>query len=169
LTIGGVEFDLKITFVIIFGTIVPLLLRYGHRLTDTREYDNFLFYFVLPVLIILFLFRESPAEYGLTLGNWRAGLLWTGAVCAVMAVILWFVARSPDMQQYYNARTSQEVWRVIYLNGVSWVPVPPSFCRRFPLPLCTWANRSWKRSAPFLAAPGLVLLPGRPILSFIPG
>lgn len=118
LTIGGVEFDLKITFVIIFGTIVPMLLRYGHRLTDTREYDNFLFYFVLPVLIILLVFRESPTQYGLTLGNWRAGLAWTAAVCAVMAVILWFVARSPDMQQYYEARTASEVWRVVYLNGV---------------------------------------------------
>jgi uncharacterized protein len=117
-TIGGVEFDLKLTILIIFGTIVPMLDYYGHKLTSTKAYDRFILYFVLSMLIILLVFRESPADYGFKLGNWKVGLAWTVGVCIVMAVILWFVARTPAMQTYYEARTPENVRRLLWLNGV---------------------------------------------------
>lgn len=117
-TIGGVEFDLKLTFLIILTTIIPMLDYYGHRLTSLKAYDRLIYYFVIPMIVILFLFRESPANYGFKLGNWRVGLLWTVGVCAVMAVILYFVARSESMQQYYTARAPESAWRIIYINGV---------------------------------------------------
>jgi membrane protease YdiL (CAAX protease family) len=117
-TIGGVEFDLKLTFIIIFSTIVPMLDYYGHKFTGTKAYDRFILYFILPMLVILLLFRESPAEYGFQLGNWKAGLAWTVGVCVVMTAVLWFVARSPAMQAYYEARAPQSVSRLVWLNGV---------------------------------------------------
>jgi uncharacterized protein len=117
-TIGGVEFDLKLTILIIFGTIVPMLDYYGHKLTSTKAYDRFILYFVLSMLIVLLVFRESPADYGFKLGNWKVGLAWTVGVCVVMAVILWFVARTPAMQTYYEARTPENVRRLLWLNGV---------------------------------------------------
>ncbi|MFO7682627.1 MAG: CPBP family intramembrane glutamic endopeptidase [Chloroflexota bacterium] len=118
MTIGGVEFDLKLTILIIFGTIVPMLDYYGHKLTSTKAYDRFILYFVLSMLIILLVFRESPTDYGFKLGNWKVGLAWTVGVCVVMAVILWFVARTPAMQAYYEARTPENVRRLLWLNGV---------------------------------------------------
>ncbi|HEX6384963.1 MAG TPA: CPBP family intramembrane glutamic endopeptidase [Anaerolineae bacterium] len=117
-TIGGVEFDLKITFLIILSTILPMLDYYGHRLTGVKAYDRLLLYFILPVVVIVFLFRESPASYGFRLGNWRVGLLWTLGACVGMALILWFLARSPAMQQYYDDRAPREVWRLIIFNGL---------------------------------------------------
>lgn len=117
-TIGGVEFDLKLTLLIIFGTVVPMLDYYGHKLTNTKAYDRFILYFVLSMLIILLVFRESPADYGFKLGNWKVGLAWTVGVCIVMAGILWFVARTPAMQAYYEARTPQSIGRLLWLNGV---------------------------------------------------
>jgi len=119
MTIGGVEFDLKLTFLILLSTIVPMLDYYGHRLTSVKAYDRFLWYFAIPMLVIVLLFRESPASYGFRLGNWRVGLAWTLAACLGMAVILWFLARSPAMQAYYDARApTREVGRLIFLNGV---------------------------------------------------
>ena len=118
MTIGGVEFNLKLTFTIIFCTVIPMLDYYGHRLTATKAYDRFILYFILPMLVILLLFRESPAEYGFKLGNWKAGLIWTFGVCLVMAIILYFVARTPSMQTYYQARTPANVGRIIWENGV---------------------------------------------------
>lgn len=118
MTIGGVEFNLKLTFIIIFCTVVPMLDYYGHQLTATKAYDRFILYFILPMLVILLIFRESPADYGFKLGNWKAGLIWTVGVCLVMAIILYFVARTPSMQTYYQARTPEGVGRIIWENGV---------------------------------------------------
>jgi uncharacterized protein len=117
-TIGGVHFDPKLTFLIIFCTVVPMWDYYGHKLTSVKAYDRFILYFILPMLVILLLFREPVGSYGFKLGNWRAGLAWTVSVCAVMGVILWFVARMPAMQVYYEARAPQELARLIWLNGV---------------------------------------------------
>lgn len=117
-TIGGVSFDLKLTFLIVLSTIVPMLDYYGHTITETKAYDRFIWYLVIPLLVIVLLFRESPAAYGFRLGNWRVGLMWTVIGCVGMALILWFVARSPNMQEYYAIRTPQSVGRLIWLNGV---------------------------------------------------
>lgn len=117
-TIGGVEFDLKLTFLIIYSTFVPMLDYYNHRLTGTKAYDRFIFYFIIPMLIILFVFRESPQDFGFQLGNWRIGLLWVFVGCVGMAIILWFVSRTPAMQQYYSNRAPASVGRLIFLNGV---------------------------------------------------
>ena len=118
MTIGNVQFDLKLTFLIIISTIVPMLDYYNHRLTPTKAYDRVIFYFIIPMLIILILFRESPADYGFTWGNWKVGLFYVVIGCVGMAIILWIVARQPGMQQYYTARAPSEVRRLIYLTGV---------------------------------------------------
>ncbi|MCB8943942.1 MAG: CPBP family intramembrane metalloprotease [Ardenticatenaceae bacterium] len=118
MTIGNVQFDLKLTFLIIISTILPMLDYYNHRFTATKAYDRVILYFIIPILIIYFLFKESPAKYGFTFGNWKAGLTYVLIGCVGMAIILWFVARQPGMQQYYTARAPSEVRRLIYLTGV---------------------------------------------------
>jgi membrane protease YdiL (CAAX protease family) len=118
ITIGGIDFDLKLTFLIVYSTLVPMLDYYNHRLTGTKAYDRFIFYFIIPMLIILLLFRDSPRSYGFQLGNWRMGLIWTLVGCVSMAIILWFVSRTPAMQQYYSSRAPSSVGRLIFLNGV---------------------------------------------------
>ncbi|RMH01437.1 MAG: CPBP family intramembrane metalloprotease [Chloroflexi bacterium] len=118
MTFAGIQFDPKLTFLIIFSTIIPMLDYYQHRLTSLKAHDRFIFYFILPMLIILILFRESPTNYGFQIGNWRTGLKWVIPVCMIMAVILLFLARTPAMQSYYAARTPQQLWRLLYLNGI---------------------------------------------------
>jgi membrane protease YdiL (CAAX protease family) len=118
ITIGGVEFDLQIIIVIIIGTVIPMLDWYGHNLTGTKAYDRIIWYFIIPMLTIVLLFREPVADFGFQIGNWRVGLIWTAVVCAAMAVILYFVARTPAMQSYYQARAPESVVRLIYITGV---------------------------------------------------
>jgi membrane protease YdiL (CAAX protease family) len=118
MTIGGVTFDLKLTFLIILGTVVPMLDYYGHSITGQKAYDRLVYYFVLPLLVIVLLFREQPQAYGFTLGNWRTGLLWTIAACGGMAIILWYAARTPGMQSYYAARAPENVGKLVYLTAV---------------------------------------------------
>lgn len=117
-TVGGIDFDRRLVFLIILGTVVPMFDYYGHRLTATKAYDRLILYFILPLLIILFLFRESPATYGFRLGQWRTGLKWTAIGCAVMMLVLWIVARTPGMQAFYEERAPSGVTHLIYLTGV---------------------------------------------------
>ena len=118
MTIGGVEFDLKLTLLIIFSTIVPMLDYYGHRLTGTKAYDRLVLYFVLPMLLIVLLFRESPVNYGWAIGNWRTGLKWVLIGCAVMAIVLYALATTSAMQAFYEERAPDGVVNLIYLTAV---------------------------------------------------
>jgi membrane protease YdiL (CAAX protease family) len=118
MTIGGVELDLRLTFLIVLGTILPMIDFY-HRFTDRKACDRFLLYMVIPLIIIFLLFRERPEDYGFRIGRWREGLLWTVAVCAVLAGLLWFLARTPAMQRYYTARAANNSTPfIIYITAV---------------------------------------------------
>ncbi len=118
MTIGSVEFDLKLTLIIIMGTILPMIDYYNHRITGTKAYDRMVLYFVIPMIIILLVFRDRPSEYGFRIGDWRTGLIWTVIGCIAMAVILYFVARTPVMQRYYAAKAPDNVLYLLYITAV---------------------------------------------------
>ena len=118
MTIGGVAFDLRLTFLIILGTIVPMLDYYDHRITAEKAYDRIILYFILPMLLILLLLRQEPSAFGFRLGDWRTGLKWTLIGCAGMAILLWFLARTPAMQQFYEERAPEGVANLIFLTGL---------------------------------------------------
>lgn len=117
-TLLGVEFDVRLTLLILFGTLVPMLDYYGHSPTGVKAWDRFLFYFLGSALFIWLVYREPLANFGFRLGDWRRGLLYTVVSCAAMALILWFVARQPAMASFYQAKAAGGLGRVIALNGV---------------------------------------------------
>ncbi len=117
-TIGGINFDWQLMLVITICTVIPMLDWYGHTITHTKAYDRAIWYFMIPIVVIIFLFKEPPSTYGFQLGNWRVGLAWTVGICLVMVVVLSFVARQPDMVAYYQVRAPKGVARLIFLNGV---------------------------------------------------
>jgi len=118
MTVGNIQFDLKLTFIIILGTILPMIDYYGHRITGVKGYDRFILYFAIPIFVILVIFRERPSTYGLIIGDWRTGLKWTVFGCACMAIVLWVVARTPAMEQYYEARAPESSAYLLYINAV---------------------------------------------------
>jgi membrane protease YdiL (CAAX protease family) len=63
-------------------------------------------YLVIPLGIILLVFRESPARYGVQLGDWRRGLAWTLGAWAGLTVLMAVVARTPAFREYYGAAAS---------------------------------------------------------------
>jgi uncharacterized protein len=95
------QFDWKIVTITVLSTLL-LMVDYYHRLTPHKAYDRVLLYLVVPLLVILVVFRESPAKYGFQLGDWKAGLLITLGAALVMTVILWLLLRGDtSMQTYY--------------------------------------------------------------------
>jgi membrane protease YdiL (CAAX protease family) len=63
--------------------------------------DRLVLYAFVPLLVIVFGFRDRPQRYGVRLGDWRIGLPLTVVGCAVMSpIVLWF-ATQPDARLYY--------------------------------------------------------------------
>lgn len=116
--IGGVQFDGRVTLLVILSTIVPMVDYYNHSLTSLKAVDRFIFYFIIPIIVIILIFREHPEAYGLRLGDWRTGLRWTLIGCVGMGLVLWVVARQPGMAEFYEARAPEGAARIVLLNGI---------------------------------------------------
>lgn len=110
------QMDWKAAAAIVVSTLV-LVVTYYHRIFAHRVYDQLLLYLCVPLLIILFVFRESPARYGFQLGDWRAGLALTAIGCAGMALVMAFVARTGAFRRYYGPQADSVVPLVIW-NGL---------------------------------------------------
>lgn len=118
LTIGGITFDRRLTLLIILSVILPMIDFYDHHITGTKAYDRLVLYFVIPCLIIWLGFGARMANYGFKLGQWRVGLKYTLVACLFMGVVLWFAARTPAMQSYYQRHATKETLYLLYINGV---------------------------------------------------
>ena len=115
--VWGVEFDARIAQLVIFSTLL-LILAFNNRVLD-QAYDRFFLEFLVPVALIVVLWREDPRRYGLTLGDWRRGLPITIGGIAIMAVVIWIVAQQPDFRLYYtNSIAGRPTWRLVIDSAV---------------------------------------------------
>ena len=92
--------DWKVITAIVVSTLTMVVEHY-HHIFAYKAYDRLLLYLGVPLLVILLIFRESPARYGFRLGDWKAGLALTVAGCGVMALVMPFVARTAQIRGYY--------------------------------------------------------------------
>ena len=118
ISIGNIQFNLKLTLMIILTTIVPMIDAYDHSLFGIKAYDRFVFYYVIPAFVILFVFRDSIWEYGLRFGNWREGTVWVLVVGLIIGTFLYFFARTPAMQNYYSVRAADSAWLIVVRSAV---------------------------------------------------
>ncbi|HHH41797.1 MAG TPA: CPBP family intramembrane metalloprotease [Chloroflexi bacterium] len=99
--LGDLRVDGRAAVAVVASTLLLTVDSY-HLFFDNRLLTRVLLYLVVPLLIILLLFRESPTHYGFRLGDWRAGLALTAGGCAVMAAVMLYVGRTPAFQTYYQ-------------------------------------------------------------------
>ncbi|MGB9776350.1 MAG: type II CAAX prenyl endopeptidase Rce1 family protein [Anaerolineae bacterium] len=92
--------------VAVVASTLLLVVDSYHIFWGDRLLTRTLLYLVVPLGIVLLVFRESPARYGFRLGDWRAGLAWTLGACAGLAALMAFVARTPAFREYYGAAAS---------------------------------------------------------------
>jgi membrane protease YdiL (CAAX protease family) len=100
--------DWKIVVVVVVSTLTMVVDHY-RRIFAHEAYDRLLLFLGLPLLVILLVFRESPAGYGFRLGDWKAGLVLTAVGCGVMAIVVTFVARTGEIQAYYAPRAKSAI------------------------------------------------------------
>ena len=113
------KFDWKVVGITILSTLL-LMVDYYHRLTVSKYWDRVILYLVIPLLVIVLLFRENPGEYGFTLGDWKAGLLITGVGVLAMAPVIYLLGRGDaSMQAYYQPYTRGLPWTT-FLDLIGW-------------------------------------------------
>ncbi len=97
----GAEENWRAVVAVVAGTLL-LVTDYYHTFFGSKPLTRTIFYLVIPLAIIILLFRESPARYGFRLGNWRLGLAVTVGGWVLMAAVMAFIARTGSFQRYYR-------------------------------------------------------------------
>jgi membrane protease YdiL (CAAX protease family) len=116
----NLEHDWKMAVATITVTILIIIDRY-QDLTASVYLDRLILFLLVPLAMIILLFRESPAEYGFGIGDWKAGLALTGLVILVAAPILWFVAKGDvSMQEYYTRMLKPALPLNAFLDLIGW-------------------------------------------------
>ncbi len=93
----------------------------GYENVDLIEYffwflGDFITLFILGILIIKFILRESPEDYGLKIGDYKSGLLYSGVFLFVMIIIIWFVsAQSGFAEKYPHLTSAKSVWSIFLI------------------------------------------------------
>lgn len=99
--------DLRAATILISSTLL-LIIRYHHTVLGDETISSFVFYFLIPLGIIIFILREDPRDFGLRLGNWRKGALFSLLGIALMGVVIVGLAQVTEFQQYYGLAASRE-------------------------------------------------------------
>ena len=124
----NLHLDWKIAVLVVVSTLVLMIDSYHAELTpwtkwfpgwndtglSTKVIDRTLLYFVIPMLIILLVFRQKPGEFGFTFGDWKAGIVLTLGGIILIAPVLWLVSRGDTtMQNYYKPLVPGLPWNTL--------------------------------------------------------
>jgi uncharacterized protein len=108
------EFDWKVVTITIVSTLLLLVFSY-HDITPSMEANQTILFLFIPLIFIVLIFRESPRDYGFTLGDWRAGLVITLGGIVLMTPIIWCLARlDPSAKSYYEGMTTNLPWNTFF-------------------------------------------------------
>ncbi len=99
--------DLKAATILISSTLLLVTSHY-HRILGDDILSSFVFYFLIPLGIIVLVFREDPRRFGLRLGDWRQGVLWTVLGILLMAVVIVGLAQLEEFRSYYRLVSFQQ-------------------------------------------------------------
>lgn len=76
--------------------------------------DRTLLYFIVPMFVILVVFREDPKQYGFTFGNWKAGIVIMIGAIVLMTPVLWLAGRGNEgMLNYYKPMVAGLPWSTL--------------------------------------------------------
>jgi membrane protease YdiL (CAAX protease family) len=151
------EFDRRVATATIVSTLL-LLLDHYHQFSAYKHLDRIVLYLLVPIAIIVAIWREHPRDYGFTVGEWKAGLLLTGTAALLAGPAVWWLGTlNPGMRAYYSGPGMATPW-ASFLDLVGW-----EFLFRgwllFTYAPVFGANALWLQAVPFALAhagkPGL--------------
>jgi len=114
------HFDREIVAITIVSTLLLIVDRY-HNFTGYKALDRVFIYLLIPLLVVVLAFRQSPKEFGFQLGDWKAGLAITLGAMALIGPVIWFVVRADDtMRSYYEYLFGPALPVMTFLDLIGW-------------------------------------------------
>ena len=116
-----------VTLILLFDfsrTAIPAEIQAIGRAAAAERYQavtRVVLFFLVPMAIVAFAFRESPLDYGLRPGSWRWGLGLALIGCAVMTPIVIAIGANPDFRSYY-AVSSASPGDLLLTNVLDLIP-----------------------------------------------
>jgi membrane protease YdiL (CAAX protease family) len=113
--------DWKIAVLVVVSTLLIMFDSYHAQLApwakwfpgwkenglSTKIIDRTLLYFVVPMFIVLVVFKQKPGEFGFKFGDWKVGIILTLGGILLITPILWLVGRGDaSMRDYYKPLVS---------------------------------------------------------------
>ncbi|MBN8581348.1 MAG: CPBP family intramembrane metalloprotease [Anaerolineae bacterium] len=96
------NFDWKVVTVTVLSTLL-LMVDYYHKIFPQKYLDRLLLYLVIPLFIILVVFRENPRNYGFSFGDWKLGITYTVLGILLMAPVIYYLGHGDaSMKKYYD-------------------------------------------------------------------
>lgn len=143
------QFDWQAVTVSIVSTLLLIVDAY-YRISPSKTYDRLILFFLIPLVVVVFVFRLRPAQCGFGLGDWKAGIVLTGIGILLTAPVIWLAARHPAMRAYYESQMVGLPWTT-FLDLISWEFLFRGFI------LWTYvrsfgANGLWLQAVPFALA-----------------
>lgn len=78
--------------------------------------SDFITYFIIPLLIIKLLFKERVKDYGLMIGDYKTGLLYSLLFLVLMFPLVWFSSASASfVEQYPGLEDVKHSWNIFFL------------------------------------------------------
>jgi membrane protease YdiL (CAAX protease family) len=130
----NLKLDWKITVLVVVSTLLILLDFYNLKIfpwekwfpgwmktgISFRMFDRICLYFIVPMFIILLIFRQNPDEFGFSFGDWKAGILLTIIAIALITPLIWLVGNGNiAMQEFYRSRMVGIPWNT-FLDLFGW-------------------------------------------------
>lgn len=119
LTGEKLNLDWKVVTVTILSTLL-LMVDHYHKIFPQKYIDRVFLYFVIPLLVILIVFRENPREYGFSFGDWKLGVTYTVLGILLMAPVIYYLGHGDDtMKKYYERFLVGLPWTT-FLDLIGW-------------------------------------------------
>lgn len=145
------KFDWRIALITILSTAL-IILAYSYSFTPYPFLERLAEYTVLPLIVILLVFRENPKDYGLRLGDWKAGIFITlGAWLISAPVLYWAVKVSPALQSFYTGQFTPLFFIPVVVEMIGWEFILRGFIF-FGYEKKLGGNALWLSAVPFALA-----------------
>ena len=120
--------DWKIAIITITSTLLLMVDHYHYPILpwvdwfpgwentniSVKVLDRTFLYFIIPVLLILLLFREKLNDFGLRVGDWKIGIIIVIGGILLMTPIIWLIGiKDQSMTSYYQSQFPAVPWNTL--------------------------------------------------------
>ncbi|MDD4363576.1 MAG: CPBP family intramembrane metalloprotease [Atribacterota bacterium] len=85
-------------------TTFSLVMQWYRPISASLVISNIIYYFLLPILVIIFIFKESLLDFGLGIGDFRIWLFYFFITVLIGLPVLFFASKFYSVNQYYSLK-----------------------------------------------------------------